>query len=68
MYKIAAEWASANKDQTLLDVCCGTGTIGITMAKSVKRVIGIEMVQSAVDDAIKNAKLNSMYLNILLTL
>ena len=43
-----------------IDVCCGTGTIGLTMAKNAKQVIGIEMVQSAIDDARKNAQLNRL--------
>ena len=44
----------------LLDVCCGTGTIGMIMSGNVKRVIGIEMVESAVDDAKLNANLNGI--------
>lgn len=46
----------------MLDLCCGTGTIGITMAKSVDRVVGIEMVPDAIVDAKANAELNSKYL------
>lgn len=44
----------------LLDVCCGTGTIGMIMSKEVERVIGIEMVESAVEDAKLNADLNEI--------
>lgn len=44
----------------LLDVCCGTGTIGMIMSKEVDRVIGIEMVESAVEDAKLNAELNEI--------
>ena len=40
------------------DICCGTGTIGLTLANKVKKVVGIEMVESAVEDAIVNANLN----------
>ena len=42
----------------LLDLCCGTGTIGQTMASHVKKVIGVEMVAEAIQDAECNAKLN----------
>ncbi|KAM6916187.1 tRNA (uracil-5-)-methyltransferase homolog B [Xenentodon cancila] len=45
---------------TLLDVCCGTGAIGITMSPRVDRVIGIELIQQAVEDAIHNAALNNI--------
>jgi tRNA (uracil-5-)-methyltransferase len=63
LYAKCAEWCSIdpNKKTTLLDLCCGTGTIGITMAKSVERVVGIEMVPEAIVDAKANAKLNSKY-------
>lgn len=43
---------------TLLDICCGTGTIGQVMARHVDKVIGFELVESAVRDAEINAKLN----------
>ena len=44
----------------LLDICCGTGTIGITLAKHVKKVIGVEMISEAVEDAKINAKQNGV--------
>ncbi|XP_068424512.1 tRNA (uracil-5-)-methyltransferase homolog B [Clinocottus analis] len=45
---------------TLLDVCCGTGTIGITMSPRVDRIIGIELIEQAVEDARHNAALNQV--------
>ncbi|KAJ3030516.1 UNVERIFIED_CONTAM: tRNA methyltransferase 2 [Siphonaria sp. JEL0065] len=45
------------KNVVLLDLCCGTGTIGLTMASGVKKVIGVEMVAEAVEDAKFNANL-----------
>jgi tRNA (uracil-5-)-methyltransferase len=44
----------------LLDVCCGTGTIGICCAEKVKRVIGLELVEEAVVDARFNAAANNV--------
>ncbi|KAJ3083205.1 tRNA methyltransferase 2 [Rhizoclosmatium hyalinum] len=41
----------------LLDLCCGTGTIGLTMAPAVKKVVGVEMVAEAVQDARFNAEM-----------
>uniref|UniRef100_A0A665X2V2 tRNA (uracil(54)-C(5))-methyltransferase n=1 Tax=Echeneis naucrates TaxID=173247 RepID=A0A665X2V2_ECHNA len=58
LYSAVGEWAQLDQDSTVLDVCCGTGTIGISLAKRVKKVIGIEMCQEAVEDAKVNAKLN----------
>lgn len=45
---------------TLLDVCCGTGAIGIILSPRVDRVIGIELIEQAVKDAIHNATLNNV--------
>ncbi|XP_030011938.1 tRNA (uracil-5-)-methyltransferase homolog B isoform X2 [Sphaeramia orbicularis] len=45
---------------TLLDVCCGTGAIGITTSPRVDRIIGIELVEQAVEDARHNAALNNI--------
>ncbi len=59
LYSIATEWGRLNRDTTLFDICCGTGTIGLTIAKNVHKVIGLEIIQSAIDDANNNAKLNS---------
>ena len=58
----AAQGAPAvvKKDTTLLDVCCGTGTIGILLARDATRVIGLELVEDAVRDAKHNAELNDV--------
>ncbi|XP_034537562.1 tRNA (uracil(54)-C(5))-methyltransferase homolog-B [Notolabrus celidotus] len=45
---------------TLLDVCCGTGAIGITTSPRVGRIIGVELVEQAVEDARHNAALNNV--------
>jgi tRNA (uracil-5-)-methyltransferase len=47
-------------DTVVLDVCCGTGTIGLLLAKQVHGVVGIEMVPEAIDDARHNAELNGV--------
>ncbi|XP_028312740.1 tRNA (uracil-5-)-methyltransferase homolog A [Gouania willdenowi] len=60
LYSAVGEWAQLDQDSVLLDVCCGTGTIGISLAKRVKKVIGIELSQEAVEDAKVNAKLNGL--------
>jgi tRNA (uracil-5-)-methyltransferase len=64
---VATEMANLEKTQetpgvVLLDLCCGTGTIGLTMAAHVKKVIGIELTLEAIEDAKKNAVLNGTYL------
>eukprot|EP00494_Astrolonche_serrata_P023718 UN23976 len=50
LYKIASKWASVSDNVVLLDVCCGTGTIGLSLAKYVKHVVGLEIVPEAIED------------------
>lgn len=60
MLQKVTEVAELNAGTTLLDLCSGTGTIGLTLAKYVKKVIGIELVESAVDNAKRNAVRNNI--------
>lgn len=52
--------AHLTTNTVLLDLCCGTGTIGICLARHVKKVIGIELIASAVDNARENAARNGI--------
>ncbi|XP_072985162.1 zinc finger CCCH domain-containing protein 24 [Typha latifolia] len=60
LYNLAGDWADLNHDTLLFDICCGTGTIGLTLANRVGMVVGIEMNESAVIDAQRNAVLNGV--------
>ncbi|XP_044252549.1 tRNA (uracil-5-)-methyltransferase homolog A [Tribolium madens] len=60
LYKSIIELAAPTEDSTILDVCCGTGTIGLCFAKNCKKVLGIEIVPQAIIDAKANAKLNEI--------
>ena len=60
LYNKAIELAELNKDDILLDLYCGIGTIGIFASKYVKKVIGIEIVQEAIENAKRNAKINNI--------
>ncbi len=60
LYRIAADYADLRGDEVLLDLYCGTGTIGLTMADRCKSLIGVELVADAVRDAEKNARLNNI--------
>ncbi|KAM7331407.1 tRNA (uracil-5-)-methyltransferase homolog A isoform X3 [Alexandromys fortis] len=60
LYTVIQEWAQLDGGSTVLDVCCGTGTIGLALAPKVKRVIGIELCQEAVEDARVNALTNEL--------
>eukprot|EP00793_Prasinoderma_coloniale_P003120 PRCOL_00006587-RA len=60
LYELAAEAADLRPDETLLDLFCGTGTIGLSMARGAKEVHGFELSASAVEDANKNAADNGI--------
>ncbi len=59
LYNLANEYAESS-DKIVLDLYCGTGAIGLSMAKKAKRIIGVEIVPEAVEDAKLNAKANNI--------
>lgn len=59
LYKKAAEYAEP-QGKNILDLYCGAGTIGLSMARQAKSVIGVEIVDAAVRDANINAKENGI--------
>lgn len=60
LYSLAAEYADLDKNTVLLDMYCGVGTIGLTMANRVKQLIGVEIIPDAIEDAKKNAERNGI--------
>ncbi len=60
LYGKAAELAEFTGGETLLDLYCGIGSIGLSMASRVNKLIGVEIVDSAVECARKNASLNGI--------
>ncbi|KAL2937349.1 putative RNA methyltransferase CT0009 [Bienertia sinuspersici] len=62
LYKLIEDAAGLRGDgsEIVLDLFCGTGTIGLTLAKSVKHVYGYEVVAQAISDAHQNADLNGI--------
>lgn len=60
IYKKAFSLADLSKNDTLLDLYCGAGSIGLSMARSVKELIGIEIIESAVECAKENAIANGI--------
>jgi 23S rRNA (uracil1939-C5)-methyltransferase len=58
IYEKVREWAALDRESTVLDLYCGIGGIGLFLAGQAKKVIGIEVVEEAVADARKNARLN----------
>lgn len=60
LYGLAADFAGLTGSETLLDLYCGTGTIGLTLARQAKAVIGVEVVPQAIEDARENAVRNGI--------
>jgi len=60
LYSVAREFAGDISNKILFDLYCGTGTIGMIMAPLSKKVVGIELVEEAVDAAQENARLNGL--------
>lgn len=60
LYNKAIEYANLTGEETIFDLYCGIGTIGIFASAKAKRVYGIEVVPEAIEDAKENAKLNKI--------
>lgn len=60
LYAKAAEFAGLRPDDALLDLYCGAGTIGLSMANRVSRVVGVEIVPEAIENARANAARNGI--------
>jgi 23S rRNA (uracil1939-C5)-methyltransferase len=60
LYAIAAETAGLQGWERVYDLFCGIGTIGLSLASRSGEVWGLEIVEEAISDAIKNAKANEI--------
>lgn len=60
LYKKALEYAALTGQETVLDLYCGVGTIGLMAAAKARKVIGIESVRGAMIDANRNAVINGI--------
>lgn len=60
LYSIAREYADLSGTETVYDLYCGTGSIGIFVSKLAKKIVGVEMIADAIADAKENAMLNNI--------
>ena len=60
LYEAAISQAEITKEDTVLDLYCGVGTITLCMASAAGKVIGVEVIPQAVEDAKDNAKRNGI--------
>lgn len=60
LYSITREFAGLSGNEIVYDLYCGTGSIGIFVSKMAKKIIGVEVIEEAIEDARKNAALNNI--------
>ena len=60
LYQIVADYGEFKGNETVLDLYSGTGTIPILLSPQVREIIGIELVDSAVQDARRNCEINNI--------
>lgn len=60
LYRITREFAGLTGNEVLYDLYCGTGSIGIFCSENARKIIGIEVVEQAIEDAKVNAAQNKI--------
>lgn len=60
LYQSIIDLSEPKENTTVLDICCGTGTIGLCFAKYCKNVVGVEIIPDAIEDAKFNAEQNKV--------
>ena len=60
LYEVVADMAALRGHERVFDLYCGIGTIGLSLAARAREVVGVEIVEPAVADAIENARLNDV--------
>ncbi|HEY5407839.1 MAG TPA: 23S rRNA (uracil(1939)-C(5))-methyltransferase RlmD [Ginsengibacter sp.] len=60
LYSIVKDFAALNGNEIVYDLYCGTGSIGIFLSSSAKKIIGVDVIEDAIKDAKENAALNNI--------
>jgi len=60
LYETIKEYAALSGEETVVDLYCGTGAIAIFLSGEAKTVVGIEIAESAVNDAMNNCRINGI--------
>jgi 23S rRNA (uracil1939-C5)-methyltransferase len=60
LYKVVKDFAALTGNEIVYDLYCGTGSIGIVLSKNAKKIIGVDVIEEAINDAKENAKLNNL--------
>lgn len=60
LYSVTKDFSGLTGNEIVYDLYCGTGSIGIFVSDKAKKVIGVEVIEDAIEDAKKNAALNNI--------
>ncbi|WP_212000721.1 23S rRNA (uracil(1939)-C(5))-methyltransferase RlmD [Chitinophaga sp. HK235] len=60
LYKVTRDFAELTGSEIVYDLYCGTGSIGIFVSRKARKVVGIELIKEAIDDARENAARNQV--------
>jgi len=60
LYQVTRDFAELTGKEIVYDLYCGTGSIGIFCSQQAKKIIGVEMVEEAIEDAKENARMNHL--------
>ncbi len=60
LYTVARDFAGLTGTEIVYDLYCGTGSIGIFVSRQAKKIIGVEVIAEAIEDAKENAALNNI--------
>jgi len=60
LYQVTREFAELTGNETVYDLYCGTGSIGIFLSRLAKKIVGVEVIPEAIADAKENALLNGI--------
>jgi 23S rRNA (uracil1939-C5)-methyltransferase len=60
LYNVVKDFASLKGNETVYDLYCGTGSIGIFLSNNAKKIIGVDVIEDAIKDAKENAELNNL--------
>ena len=60
LYSVAKDFAALSGHEIVYDLYCGTGSIGLFVSDKARKIIGVEVIEDAIEDAKKNAALNNI--------
>jgi 23S rRNA (uracil1939-C5)-methyltransferase len=61
LYNVVKDFTALAGNETVYDLYCGTGSIGIFLSKKAKKIIGVDVIEDAIKDAKENADLNELF-------